>query len=162
MKIFEENKSEDNHFKSVLMAYFILVLHVLLIAGLIAIVIFFRGVVNYMIWIFLVGTAVIIASGSYFYRRLKREGKTLKEMLRLPLLTGRTVEVSVLGGLASFKIGTDADVKALVDNRQKQSQQLEDPETVRVRELSELARMLENDLITLDEYNTIKHQIIKS
>lgn len=162
MKIFKENKSEDNHFKSVLIAYFILVLHVLLIAGLIVMVIFFSGVVNYMIWIFLAGVAAIIASGSYFYRRLKREGKTLKEMLRLPLLTGRTVEVSFLGGLASLKIGRDANVKALADNPQKQSQQLEDPETVRVRELSELARMLENDLITLDEYNTIKHKIFKS
>jgi len=144
------------------MAYFILVLHVLLIAGLLLIVIFFRGVVNYMMWIFLAGAAVIIASGYYFYRRMKTEGKTLKEMLRLPLLTGRTVEVSVLGGLASFKIGRDADVRALDGNPQNQSLQLEDPETIRVKELSELVRMLENDLITLDEYNKIKHQIIKS
>ncbi|MFH2219964.1 MAG: hypothetical protein ABII68_09945 [Pseudomonadota bacterium] len=161
--VFTKKKAEgESHFKSVLLAYFILVFHLLLIAGLLLLVIFFRGVVNYMIWIFLFGSAMIIASGYHFYKRMKREGKTLQEMLRQPLLSGRSVEVSFLGGLATFKIGRADDLPALGSDSRRGSLQLEDPDAVRIRELLELVRMFENDLITLDEYNRIKQQIFKS
>ena len=156
--VFMKKKAGESHFKSVLMAYFILVFHLLLIAGLLILVIFFRGVIHYMAWIFLGGTALIIASGYHFYKRMKKEGKTLREMLSPPLLGGRSVEVSFLGGLATFKIGRAGGLPALGSDSRHRSLQLEDPETVRIRELSELVRMLENDLITLDEYNTMKRQ----
>ena len=158
---FYEEKAEESHFKSVLMAYFILVFHLLLITGLLLVVIFFRGVVHYMAWIFLGGTALIIASGYHFYKRMKKEGKTLREMLSQPLLGGRSVEVSLLGGLATLKIGRSGGFPVLGSDSRHRSLQLEDPKAVRIRELSELARMLENDLITLDEYNTMKSHIFK-
>ena len=41
----QHKKDNDRHFKSVMMAYFILVLHVLLIVGLVMLVIFFRGII---------------------------------------------------------------------------------------------------------------------
>jgi len=153
---------DDKHFKSILIAYFILVLHVLLIAGLIVLVIFFRGIIHYMIWIFLGGTAAILASGYHFYKRMKKDGKTLREILSSPRLNGRTVEVSLLGGLASFKIGKSDNIPALGSNSTGQHRpQLEDPETIRLRELAELVRLLENNMITLDEYNKVKKQILK-
>ena len=37
--------------------------------------------------------------------------------------------------------------------------EIEDPATGRVRELSELARLLENDLITQDEFELAKNQL---
>ena len=37
--------------------------------------------------------------------------------------------------------------------------QLEDPETIRIRELAELARLLENDLITRDEFDKAKQRL---
>ena len=160
--VFKKKKSEESHFKSVLMAYLVLVLHLLLVAGLLILVIFFRGVVNYMIWIFLAGSAAILASGYHFYKRIKKEGKTLREILRPPLLEGRTVEVSFLNGFATFKVGGTGDFKALGNETSDPSLQLEDPDTIRVRELSELVRLLENDLITLDEYNKIKKKMFKS
>ena len=98
-----KKEKENQYFKSVLMAYFILVLHVVLIAGLVMMVIFFRGILNYMIWIFLGGLIVIIASGYHFYKRMKMEGKTLREILNTYRHSGRSVEVSLLGGLASLK-----------------------------------------------------------
>ena len=55
-----ETKQNDGVFKSVLMAYSVLVLHVLLIAGLGLLVLFFRGVIQYMIWIFLGGAAALL------------------------------------------------------------------------------------------------------
>lgn len=154
-----KSKQNDGVFKSVLMAYSVLVLHVLLIAGLGLLVLFFRGVIQYMIWIFLGGTVAILVSAYRFYNRMKQEGKTLREMMNSPLFHGRQVEVSLLGGMASFKIGKDSNPSALSDTVRKPSNLLEDPASARIRELSELIRMLESDLITLEEFNTVKRQL---
>lgn len=160
---FKTKEKEDKHFKSVLMAYFILVLHVILIAGLVLMVIFFRGIINYMIWIFLGGLIAILASGYHFYKRMKMEGKTLREILNSHRYSGRSVEVSVLGGLASLKIGgAHHNPPAIDTNHSGHLPQLEDPESIRYKEFSELVRLLENDLITLEEYNKFKEQIFKS
>ena len=159
---FNKLNVEDKHFKSVLMAYFILILHVLLIAGLVMLVIFFRGIVNYMIWIFIGGAAVILASGYHFYKRLQEDGKTLQEMMSSSRLGSSPIEVSFLGGIASFKIGRPGSTPALSSEAAGQPlQQLEDPATVRIRELTELVRLLDDDLITIDEYNKVKQQILK-
>ena len=160
--MFNKNKEEDRHLKSVLMAYLILVLHVVLIAGLVLLVIFFRGILNYMIWVFLGGSAIVIASCYKFYKRMKRERKTLREMLSSPQNIGRTVEVSFLGGLASLKIGRSYTPPALHGSSSEHVKQLEDPDTVRIKELSDLVRLLENNLITLDEYHKYKENIFKS
>ncbi len=156
-----KKEKEESHFKSVLMAYFILVLHVVLITGLVLLVIFFRGIINYMIWIFLGGTAAILASAYHFYKRMKMEGKTLREILNTHRFDGRTVEVNLLGGLASLKISGSNDPSALGTASSGQIKQLEDPDVIHKREFFELVRLLENNLITLDEYNKFKEQIFK-
>lgn len=161
--VFKQKEKESRHFKSVLMAYFILLLHVILVAGLIMMVIFFRGVINYMIWIFIGGSIAIIASGLHFYKRMKMEGRTLREILNTYRHSGRSVEVSFLGGLASLKIGGEHhNPPALNSNSSGHLKQLEDPESIRYKEFSELVRLLENNLITLEEYNKFKEQIFKS
>lgn len=162
IKTMIEKKDSPNLFKSVLLAYSVLILHVVLLAALGVLVLFFRGVVNYMLWIFLIGTALILVSGYLFYRRMKREGKTLREMLNTPVFNGRPVEVSVLGGLASFRLGGQPGVPALGSEFRDVTHQLEDPETVRLRELVELARMFENNLITLEEFNQAKKKLLKA
>jgi hypothetical protein len=154
-----KSKPNDGIFKSVLMAYSVLVLHVLLIAGLGLLVLFFQGVIQYMIWIFLGGTAAILVSGYRFYNRMKQEGKTLREMMNSPLFHGRDVEISILGGMASFKIGRDSTPSTLSDAVCTSSHLLEDPASTRIRELSELVRLLESDLITLEEFNSVKRQL---
>ena len=161
--VLKNKEKESQHFKSVLMAYFILVLHVVLVAGLVIMVIFFRGIVNYMVWIFLGGLIAIIASGYHFYNRMKMEGKTLREILNTYRDSGRSVEVSFLGGLASLKIGgEDHRPPALNSSSTGHIKQLEDPDSIRTKEFSELVRLLENNLITLEEYNKFKEKIFKS
>ncbi|MBN1931497.1 MAG: SHOCT domain-containing protein [Desulfobacterales bacterium] len=157
-------KNEGNGLvKSVFIAYLIVILHILLIAGLALLVLFFRGIVNYMAWVFLGGLALIILSLYYFYRRIRAGGSRLKETLNSPAFNGRPVEVSFLGGLASFRIGAPiGDLPALGGNSNRQVHQLEAPETIRIRELTELARLLENELITPEEYKKAKQQIFKS
>lgn len=160
---FVKKEKESKHFNSVLMAYFILVLHVILIAGLVLMVIFFRGLVNYMIWIVLGGSLIIIASGIHFYKRMKMEGKTLREILRSHRYGAGSIEVSFLGGLASLKIdGSDHQPTALDSQFTGPLKQLEDPDKIRSEEFSELVRLLENDFITLEEYNRIKKRIFQS
>lgn len=159
--VFKKKKAGDGVFKSILVAYAILFLHVLLIAGLGMLVLFFRGIVQYMIWIFLGGTALVLGSAYYFYRRMKAEGKSLHEMLKSPVLNGRAVEVSFLGGIASVKLGRPPGRTALEDHSTPEYRQLDDPGAARVKELNELARLLHKNLITVDEYNRAKQQLFK-
>jgi cytochrome c biogenesis protein CcdA len=160
---FIKKEKDSQHFTSVLMAYFILLLHVILVAVLVLMVIFFRGIVNYLLWIFIVGSIVIIVSGYHFYKRMKKEQKTLGEILNASRFNGRSVEISFLGGLASLKIGSAPhDLPALESSSSGRLKQLEDPDSARHKEFSELVRLLENNLITLEEYNKFKEEIFKS
>ena len=151
----------DGLFKSVMLAYIVLVLHVVLMLGLGLLVIFFRGVTQYMLWIFLFGTIVVVASGFYFYRRMKAEGKTLKETLSSSMFAGRPVEVSFLGGMASLRVGTPGPANVLETRQVNPAYQLEDFKTSQLRDLTQLARLLEDDLITRDEYDEAKQNLFK-
>jgi hypothetical protein len=78
------------------------------------------------------------------------------------LFQGRSFEVSFFRGLASLKFGQPDELKAIENSSSEVKYQLEDPETLRIRELTELARMYEKNLITTEEYNKTKNQILKS
>ena len=162
--IFTNKNDNPNVFKSVLMAYFILLLHVSLIGFLGLLVIFFSGIVNYMIWIFLAASAVILLSGYYFYKRMKEQGKTFREMVDSPLFRGRAIEVSFLGGFASLKLGKPV-VMPMIGSNNAHISQLEDQSKNQagcfINELTELTRLLEKNLITLEEYNIAKKRIFK-
>lgn len=161
--MFGKKKESDGLIKSVMLAYFILALHVLLIAGMAILVLFFRGVVNYMLWILLGGIALVGFSAFYFFRRMRAEGKSLGEMLKNPMFNGRSVEVSLLGGMATVKLGQPSRLPAIGHDVPIDIPRLEDPDAVRNREvleLTELARLLEKDLITLEEFNQAKQRLL--
>ncbi len=158
MALNPKNESEGL-FKGIMLAYMILILHVLLIFMLGFLVLFFRGVVHYMPWIFLGGTALISLSAWLFYRRMKREGRSLKETLSSSMFRGRAVEISLLGGMASLKVGNPGSAPVLEAQTSNPSRQLEDSASIKIRELSELARLLEKDLITQDEFELAKNQL---
>lgn len=146
--------------KSIFMAHFILFLHVFLIAGLGFLVLFFRGIVLYLPWIFCGGLALIGSAGYLIYRRMKSEGKSLKEMLSLPVFHGRSVEVTFLGGLASIKISAPQNSLAVETEIIDTTLQLEDLTAIHIRELTELVGLLDKKLITLDEYNKAKRKLL--
>jgi hypothetical protein len=159
---FFKRKNGDGLFRSVMMAYMILVLHLVLIAGLGLLVLFFRGVVHYMLWIFLFGTAALLGSGYWFYRRMRAEGRTLREMLRSPLFRDKTVEVSLLGGMAAFRIGQSTDRSHQVAGASEPPRQLDWPDNSPVRDLTELARLLESGLITSEEFEKAKQRLFRA
>ena len=156
----------DGILKGILLAHLILGLHVVLIAALGLMVLLLRGIVMYMPWIFIGVVATVAGSGLLFYRRMRLSGKTLGELLKSPLFKDRSVEVSLLGGLASLKIGQSERSHALPQTASGQVlaeiPRLEDPETIHTREINELVRLLANDLITIEQYNQVKKQIVGS
>ena len=156
------NKGE-NLFGAVLMVHLILFLHLLIIAGIVLMVIFFRGITQYTLWIFLGATVLFILSAIIIIRRIRSRGKkVLRDIEESSLYQGRDFEVSFLSGLVSLKFGRPDGLKAIENKSPGVNLQLEDPETMRIRDLAELSRMYEKDLITFEEYNQTKNQILKS
>ncbi|MGD9088032.1 MAG: hypothetical protein PVI38_06040, partial [Desulfobacterales bacterium] len=139
--------------------------HLLFVMGLGIVVIFFRGLSQYMLWIFLGITLILLASGYFCYRFIKTRGKqTLKDIEETAVFKNRSVEVRFLGGIASLKLGQPASPVA-IENTATDTfdprHQLEDPDAVRIRELDRLADMLEKDLITRDEFVLAKKKLLK-
>ncbi len=158
-----DKKEGDGLVKSVMLAYLILVLHVFLLVGLGFLVFFFRGIVEYMMWIFMFGAALILVSGIWFFRKMKAEGQYLRDTLNSPAFRNRSVEVSLLGGMASFRVGHSGEDQPLLPGGEaSSSQQLEWSGDSQVHELTELARLLKSGLITLDEYEQAKQKFFKT
>jgi hypothetical protein len=153
---------DESLFKAVLITHFILFLHVLIIGGLVLMVIFFRGITRNTLWIFLGAAVFFMLSAFIIFRLIKSKGKkVLRDIENSSLYRERGVEVSFLKGLVSLKLGQSDGLKAIENGSLGPKLQLEDPETVRIRDLAELARMYEKNLITFEEYNKTKNQILK-
>ncbi len=76
-----------------------------------------------------------------------------------PSLANRTLEISLLGGMATVKLGHKDDNVRLIA-AEEAPRQLEAPQSVQIKELSELNKMLEDGLITREEFLQLKKEII--
>lgn len=124
-------------------------------------ILFFYGIINHAFWIIL-GTAFIISGGGYwFYRKIKSDGKMLNTVIVNSLLAGKTVEVSLLGGIAKFKVSDSHSNNALNNSSSNDQRQLEAPNNTHMKDLAELALLYEKKLITSEEYDRAKQKIIK-
>lgn len=145
-----------------MLAYMVLGLHVVLLLVLGLLVILFRGLVQYMLWIGLAALAGVSVSGYVFYRKIKTQGKTVRQMISSPLFYGRPVELRLLGGLISLGIGKSNAAAGVIDiENDTDMRLLEDPEAKRIREITELARLLEKELITREEFEKAKQRIFR-
>ncbi len=157
---------ETNPNKSILngvfLGYFVLLLHILLILGLGVTVVLIKGIYDFRWLVFIVGISLIIGSGYLFYRRLKDSNRSLREAMNDPALRDRTLEISLLGGMASVKLGhKDGSVKQIEVSNREELRQLEAPQISQVQELGELVIMLEKDLLTPEEFNRMKKKLIE-
>ena len=121
---------------------------------------FFSGIITYMLSIFLGGSAIILGTGYMLYRRMRKEGKSLQEVLSLPEFTGRSVEVSLLGGLASIKVGKSDDNTAIEYDLEHSPKQLSAPTSIYINDLSELAKLFEKELISQEEFQNAKERLL--
>ena len=160
-----KNKDKEGIFKSLFAAYFVLLLHVFLLAGTGITVVLFRGVYQYLPWI-MAGLAVLILALFWiFYLKMKKSSKEMKDILSFPEFRGRTVEVKLLGGVASFTIkgGSDSGVPLLGQdgfNPDGGQLRLAAPEQGIEQRLAELARLYADELITRDEFDIAKKRIL--
>lgn len=152
------NHNREGLLKGIGLAYSILLLHVLLLAGVILLVFFFGGLVEYIVWIVLGGIFLTALFGYLFFRRIRREGRSLRDALHSPDLNGRALEVSFMGGMATFRLGPP-NPRTLIDvGPQGEPLQLEDPQVVNMRDVEALAHLLEKKLITPEEYAAAKRK----
>ncbi|MBN2645881.1 MAG: SHOCT domain-containing protein [Desulfuromonadaceae bacterium] len=141
--------------KNIFAGYFILLLHVLLLVLLGLFIVFFRGLVVYMPWILGGGLALLLLSALWFYRRY-RQGKTSLQQTLSAVPKNRAVEISLLGGLASVRVGGVGANGAVGPA----PLQLEDPETSRVRQLDRLMSMYDQGLIDKEEFMALKKEVM--
>ncbi len=140
-------------------AYLILILHVALIALVGLVVVFLGGIAGYFIWI-LLGVALLIAGSAFwFYRRMKKQGRQLRDTLNSDAFQGRPVEVSLLDGLVAFRVGGRQPSQTLIE-ASAQPLQLEAPGSDPLEKLSELARMYEKGLISRQEFEQYKQTLM--
>ena len=155
-----KNNNGEGVIKSVFIAYFILVMHLSLIAGIGLLVLFFGGIITYMLWIFLGGSSIILGIGYLLYKRMKKEGRSLQDVLSLPEFSGRSVEVNLLGGLASIKVGKSEGLPAISYNPENEPKRISGQANLYVQDLSELARLFEKNLISQEEFQKAKDQLL--
>lgn len=110
-----DKEAENSIFTNIKAAFLILILHVLLIGGIGALILFFYGIVNHTIWMIL-GFVSLTAGGVYYFvKRLNSDAKDLKNVIGDSVTKGNTVEISFLGGMANFKI-SNPNVKQIEGN----------------------------------------------
>jgi type II secretory pathway component PulF len=154
------SQSQESLFGGALLAYLILFFHVILVVGIVILMLFFRTVINYLPWILAIGGVVIVGSWYLWWRRVKKRGKKLGDILQDPIFQGRTVEVTLLGGLASLKLGQSQGLPAIDYSASEAPKQIADPATARAQELTKLGALLKEDLINKDEFLRAKKDLL--
>ena len=161
--MFKYKRNDGSVIKGVFIAYFILLFHVLLLAAVGLLVLFFSGIVNYLLWILLGGLALIIGSGYMMLRYLRKKGGSLVKILSLPEFRGKNIEISVMGGLASVKINGDESRQQMIgtDSSSRHEAGEQGEASSEIRDLNRLAGLLEDNLITRDEYQQAKQRLLE-
>ncbi len=157
-------KDKDGVFKNIFVAYFILLLHVFLLAGIGLTVVLFKGIYHYLPWI-MGGIAVLVLAIAWLiYYRMRETSSSLSEVLGTPEFQDRAVEIRLLGGLASFEI--KAKEHPLLPNHTSLSpysddRLIESAGDRAERKMLELNGLYEKDLITKKEFEKARQNIIQ-
>jgi hypothetical protein len=109
-----ENLNKSGLFKNMLTAYLILMLHVVLLAGIGLTVILFKGMYQYLPWITAGFCLLVFVTVWIIYQRIKKNSMEIKDILSMPEFQERTVDIKLLGGIASFKITPEKNHQTLL------------------------------------------------
>lgn len=157
-------KDKDGVFKNIFVAYFILLLHVFLLAGIGLTALLFKGIYHYLPWI-MAGIAALVLSIVWFiYARMRATSSSLSQVLGTPEFQDRAVEIRLLGGLATFEI--KAKEPPLLPNHTglspySDARLIESASDQAERKLLELNGLYEKDLISKDEFEKVRQRIIQ-
>ena len=159
---FIDKIKQSETIKGLFLAHLIILLQIFVVAIIGMTVIFIGGLARYLLWVLLGGGALILVLAYVIYRRFRTSGRDLIKNLDVSTLQGRPFEVRFLGGLMSFKVGDSDNLPALEHKVSRSVAQLEDTETIRKRELAELAQLLADDLISTEEFTSARQKIMRS
>lgn len=155
---------KDGLVKSIFTAYAILLLHLLLLGGAGIAVVLFKGVYHYLPWIMGFFGLMALAGAFFLYRRFIRESSDIGRFFSMPGLGDRTIEVKLIGGLASFKISPREDGQARLEQPPAISSGKLIGESVSEaveQKILKLTALLEKNLITTEEFETAKQKILQ-
>ena len=93
---------------------------------------------------------------------MKKNSAEIKDILSMPQFKDRTVEIKLLGGIASFKITPEINQHKLIGNNH-------DPNTLMIendiykteQKILKLTALFKKDLITQEEFDKAKQDIIQ-
>lgn len=161
----KRKKDKDGLFKSIFTAYFILLLHVFLLAGVGLSVVLFKGVYHYLPYI-LAGLGILVLSIAWvIYRRMRHSTSDIRSVMAMPEFQDRTVEVKFLGGLASFKVKAQEPSQPLIGHHVRDirpdAHLIESAVDRAERKMLELNTLYEKHLITKEEYEKARQTIIQ-
>ncbi len=156
-----DSKQNKSVFSGVMLGYLVLLLHILLMVGLAVAVVLIKGIYDFRWLIFILGIALVGGSGYYFYHYFKEHRQRFNDIMSDPAFNDRTLEISLMGGMATLKLGHKDDSFKLIEAEgDTPMKQLESPKSAQLKELAELNRMLEDELITREEFLRLKKEIL--
>lgn len=151
---------KEGLFRSILIAHVILLLHIFLLAGVGVTIVLFKGVDLYLPWVMGGIGILILVVAWFFYRRIRAGSSDIQSILSMPQFRDRTVEIKLLGGLASFKLNAPAPPNHQLSSGQ--SQVLLEQTTQKAEDkLYTLATLYKKNLITKEEFQKAKLNIIQ-
>ncbi len=130
-------------------------------------VVLFKGVYTYLPWIMAALGILILLIAWIFYRQIKFKSTDIKSVLSMPQFQGKTVEIKLLGGLASFKIKPDETqqpIHSLIEHPSTTLEKqllIENEITQTEDKIIKLNALYEKDLITQKEFEKAKQNIIQ-
>lgn len=166
MKLKKTDK--DGVFKNIFIAYFILLFHVVLLAGIAVFVVLIKGFFEYLPWI-MAGAGLLIALCTWLViRQMRKHSQQIQDIMSNEQLKNRNVEISFMGGLASFKINSkEQDAGRLLASPEPDGHPSADIRLIETdgdraeRKMNQLNALYEKDLITKEEFDKARQSIIQ-
>jgi hypothetical protein len=167
-----KKSDNDGVFKNIFIASFILLFHVVLLAGIAIFVVLIKGFFQYLPWI-MAGAAILVALCVWMiFRQMRKNTGRIQDILSNEQLHNRNVEISFMGGLAAFKIQAKEDAGRLLaypgpdklppDTRLIETDTDRTQNTDRTeKKMNHLDALYEKELITKEEFDKARQSIIQ-
>ncbi len=159
-----KKKKEGGLFQGLMAAHVIVLAHIVLLAVAGVTIVLFKGVYAYLPWVMGGIGIFILVSIWFFYRQIRNSSSDLHKILSMPEFQDRSVEIKLIGGLASFKMNEPKNTIPV--ERQlaggQQPRLLIEQETRKIEgRLLTLTGLYEKNLITKEEYQKAKEKLIQ-
>ncbi len=158
------NKDKEGLFRNIFTAYAILLLHLVFLVAAGVAVVLFKGLYHYLPWIMACIGILALACAFVFYRRLKSDSSDIGNFLSKTGLEDRTVEIKLIGGLASFRMSPKENRPLSLDkNPPAPPVHLLGETAVDMTEqkILKLISLFEKNLITEQEFKKAKQKILQ-